>query len=263
MLLKCAFLVVLALVTNAKRDVLVWMGLERTHEDIRKSLDLISAHSDIISKVSFEKYDLGWNSTLIVNNFTSVVEEIKSIGLETYPMITTVNPLKIEQLVKNPQPFIDECVNLAVKYNYTGYDIDFEPKNVTTPTLAKPYAEFLTKFANALKAKGKKLTVDIASWTPFWSFEDLAQTTVDKIHTMDTYATKIETFQMRLEKAVKYFKLEQLSIGLDWTDISFPEDQFKARFDLIKHHSIQEIVLWEMPPKQEYYWKYVEQFAKN
>jgi hypothetical protein len=246
----------------AKRDVLVWMGLERTHEDIRKCLDMIRAHRDVITKVSFEKYDLGWNSSLIVNNFTDVFPEIKNMGLETYPMITTVNIVKIGQLVKNPKPFIDECVSVAVQRGYTGFDIDFEPNNATAE-LAKPYAEFLTLFANALQEKGKKLTVDIASWTPFWDFEALAVTTVDRIHTMDTYATKIETFQTRLEKVLHYFKLEKLGVGLDWIDPKFTEDQVKARFDLIMKHDIKEIALWEMPPRDEFYWKYVDEFAKK
>lgn len=123
----------LLLFVSAKRDVLVWMGLERTHEDIPKVLRLIDKHREVITQVSFEKYDLGWNSTLVLNNFTDVLHDIQRLGLATYPLITTVNSLKIAQLVKDPKPFIEECVNLAVKYNYTGYDIDFEPKNVTTP----------------------------------------------------------------------------------------------------------------------------------
>jgi spore germination protein YaaH len=249
-------------VSFAKKDVLVWMGLERTHEDIRKCLDMIRAHKDIITKVSFEKYDLGWNSTLTLNNFTDVYPEIKSMGMETYPMITTVNIQKISQVTTNPKSFIDAAVATALKYDYTGFDIDFEPE-VKTGELAKPYAEFLTQFANALHAHGKKLSVDIASWTPFWSFEELAKTTVDRIHTMDTYATKLDTFKTRLEKALSYFKLHQLGVGLDWIDPNFTEEEVKARFDLIKQHNIEELALWEMPPRNEFYWKYVTDFSQN
>ena len=80
-------------------------------ENINSDLNSFSANRDSLTAISFEDYDLGSNSALIYNGFTSVNEQVKSMGLEAWPMITTVDLAKIQQVCQNPTPFITDAVN--------------------------------------------------------------------------------------------------------------------------------------------------------
>ena len=50
------------------------------------------------------------------------------------------------------------------------------------------YADFLTKFGDALHAHGKVLTVDVASWSHIWNYSAIAASSVDRMMVMSTYA---------------------------------------------------------------------------
>lgn len=76
-------------------------------------------------------------------------------------MITTVNLGYIRQLCQNPQPFIQSAIAEANKWNYNGYNIDFEPNDAGSDQDAQNFAAFLTTFADALHAHGKTLSVDV------------------------------------------------------------------------------------------------------
>ncbi len=82
----------------------------------------------------------------------------------------------------------------AVQYGYTGYNIDFEPDDAGNAEDAKNFADFLTKFADALHKKGFKLSVDVgtkiykfpfsnlpATWNDFWDYKLIAASSVDKV----------------------------------------------------------------------------------
>ena len=60
-------------------------------------------------------YNLGPNGTLILNNLTSVYQYISSLGLETYPMLSSYpHPPQfldwMRYVFADPDPFIDACV---------------------------------------------------------------------------------------------------------------------------------------------------------
>jgi len=89
----------------------------------------------------------------------------------------------MRQVFANPQPFIDACLSeyvlimilgffltshRALKEGYTGYNVDWEPTTTATSQDAILYAQFLTKFTDALHKHNKKVTVDIASWSSIW-----------------------------------------------------------------------------------------------
>ncbi len=77
-----------------------------------------------LTQVSYEAYDLGWNSNLVWNGFTRVSDDVKQAGLVSLPMITTVNLDKMRQLWANPQPFIAAALAEAKQWQYDGYNID-------------------------------------------------------------------------------------------------------------------------------------------
>jgi len=130
-------------------------------DNYHNSFQQIAKYKDVLTAVSFEAFDLGYNATLVNNSFTDVNPTLKALNLKRYPMITTVNLEKIRQLIKNPDGFIAHCIELAKIHDYTGYNVDFEPHDSATEEDAAGFAEFLTKFRNALNAHGFKLSVDI------------------------------------------------------------------------------------------------------
>lgn len=106
----------------------------------------------------------------------------------------------------------------ALKNNYSGYDIDFEPTTAATQQDAQDYATFLSQFADALHAKNKQLQVCVAHWNIFWNYTAISLSTVDLIITMDTYASSFNTFSSALDRAVKEIGIKKLGVGLDSDD---------------------------------------------
>lgn len=174
-------------------------------------------------------------------------------------MITTVNIENIRQVAANPSPFIDKAISEAVKNHYSGYNIDFEPSSTgCIPKDGVFYAEFLNTFADRLHQVNKTLSVDIASWNPaFWNFALLAQTKVDKFITMDTYAGNFTNFSTGLARALDYFSLKQLGIGLitanPSTNQPFSIQEMQKRFDMIKANGVLEIDIWQCPVPQNWF----------
>jgi len=243
-------------------NVMPWMCLERCQENITADLNQIKQHLSSFTAISFEDYDLGLNGTLISNNFTSVNYEIQKLGFQAYPMITTANLTKLRQLFETCDTFIFEAIQRANQYQYTGYNIDFEPTDEANEEDAAEYAIFLTKFADALHDNGKFLSVDIASWNTFWNFELLGSTTVDKIITMDTYAENITYFQYGLEKALTYIGIDHLGIGLDCEGTNLSDEELQERFDLITQYNVKEIDIWDMPIPDNW-WQFLNSFIKQ
>jgi len=157
------------------KNVMPWMCLERCGSssiDIYHHLQQIADHLDVINSVSFEKYNLGANSKLIVNNLTDVLPALQNLGVATFPMISSYPYPKefiewCRQVFDNPTPFIQTCIEEAQKYGYSGYNVDFEPTIGIQDGDGKRYAQFLDKFAKALHSVGRILTIDIATWTAF------------------------------------------------------------------------------------------------
>lgn len=102
----------------SSRRVMPWMCLERcngTSQSIASDLKQIEKHKHHLSGVAFELFNLGPNSTLVVNSFTNVGPVIASFGLETFGMISSFPypPQFIDwmrQLFSNPQPFIQSVL---------------------------------------------------------------------------------------------------------------------------------------------------------
>jgi len=134
------------------------MCLERcgfTSDEIAQQLDTIKQYSDVLSAVSFELFNLGDNSTLLINNFTQVAQPIKAMNLEGYAMISSWPYPKefidwMRTLFSNPDSFIADAIKMAQTIGFTGYCIDFEPTVNGTAEDATNYAAFLDLFAKQL-----------------------------------------------------------------------------------------------------------------
>ena len=110
------------------KSAIVWMGLELTNENITVDLSSLSIHRSDLTGVSYEHYMLDSTGDMIaLFPITNVTGKIQSFGLNTFPMIISDNLNDIIFLLNHPSRFITEAIQQAEEFDYTGYNIDFEP----------------------------------------------------------------------------------------------------------------------------------------
>lgn len=256
-----------AAASDVKKSAIVWMGLEITGENVSADVQSIGIHRNDLTGVSYEHYLLGsqgyFGPILAVSNVTG---EIRSFGLQTYPMIISTNLVDIEYLIGHPSGFISKAVSEARAAGYTGYNIDFEPAQTANSSVAAAYASFLTSFANALHEQGKKLTVDIATWNPFWNFAELANTTVNTLYDMGTYASPSFNFAAALGYANATIPHSKLGVGLITVDVNngaiLQNYSVSARFIALEADGVDKIAVWDMP-LASYWWPYLHRFLET
>lgn len=252
-------LLLLAISHALASRVMVWMCLEfcdESAEVINHNLKEISDNRNLLSAVSFEKYTLGPNSTLVDNNLTEVASEIIATGLEAWPLLSSFpHPPEfidwMRTVFKYPAPFIQSCISEAKKYNYTGYNLDWEPTDDVTAEDGNDYAGFIDTFADALHAENLKLTVDIATWSPIWNYTAIAATSVDMGISMGTYTSTDTSFSSQLNTLVTNFSPARSGVGLETVNAStterMPLDEVRWRFEQFKASGAAEVDLWRMP----------------
>ncbi len=237
---------------SQSRSVMVWMGLEVTGEDVPGDLALIHYYRSDLTAVSYEQYELGADAAFTpipgISNITGAVE---GDGLQAWPMIISASLPNIEALLENQSGFISEAVSTAVRLNFTGYNVDFEPTAMANASVAQEYARFLDNFASALHEAGRKLSVDIASWNTFWNFTALANTSVDTFYDMDTYAASFADFESALSYANSTLPHPKLGVGLITQNVNtgatLSYGQVEERFALVEDYGVRSISIWDMP----------------
>jgi len=239
------------------KTVMVWMPLTMGNENISADLTAIEEHRRDITAVSYEQYELAtevWpiqGQVLASANMPNVTPFLESIGVQTYPMIISSSLSDIVQLLQNSSSFINQAVDVAINTKITGYNVDFEPNSPANATIAAEYANFLTSFADALHEHGKKLTVDVADWNPFWNYSLLSKTPVDAFYTMDTYAPSKSGFDQALLYALTYFPLSKLGVGLITYNVNngqtLSSSTVFSRLFITLSHGISYASVWCMP----------------
>jgi hypothetical protein len=261
------------LASNGKR-VMVWLCLEfceETKEQIQQELLQLKSHSDIVHAVSFEKYTLGPNSTLVDNHLTVVSPFINKIGLEAWPLLSSFpHPVEfidwMREVFINPKPFIEQCISEAKKYNYIGYNLDWEPTDDVTSEDGVNYANFIDVFARELHQADLKLTVDVATWSPIWNYTAIAATGVDMGISMGTYTSTDSSFTKQLNNIVTAFGPNRAGVGLETVNAStgaaIPMNEVQWRFDQINASGAKEIDIWSSPVPSAW-WPLLKQFTQN
>mmetsp|Transcript_2899 Transcript_2899/g.4408 ORF Transcript_2899/g.4408 Transcript_2899/m.4408 type:complete len:272 (-) Transcript_2899:177-992(-) len=251
--------------------VMVWMCLEFCGDessDASMQLDQISHHTNVVSAVSFEKYTLGPNVTLVDNNLTMVSDEIIAMGLEAWPLLSSYpHPPEfmdwMREAFANPEPFIDQCVSEAEKYGYTGYNLDWEPTDDVTEEDGTAYAQFIEDLAEGLHKHNLKLTVDIATWSPIWNYDAMATTTADTFISMGTYTSTDSSFTTQLDLLVDAFGPTRSGVGLETVNAStgerIPLNEVQWRFKSIKESGVSEVDLWRAPVPP-LWWPIIEEY---
>ena len=175
------------------------MCLERcgdSSQDIDAQMTQFRANTSSFTDVAFEIFNLGPNSTLILNNLTRVASPLKQLGLSTWAMISSY-PYPPEfltwmrQVFTDPQPFITSLVSQALDLGLTGVNVDWEPTSGNgapplTPADPLNYASFLDTLSAALHEHGILVSVDVATWSAIWDLEAIGATRVDYIMNMET-----------------------------------------------------------------------------
>lgn len=254
---------------------MVWMCLEDCGDsanEIKNQIETIIEHRDLITAVSFEKYTLGANSTLVTNtNLTDPTLTISSIGLESWPLLTSYpHPPEfidwMREVFANPDPFITSSIEEAKQFNYNGYNLDWEPTDDVTDEDGVEYAAFVTYFADKLHDYGLKLTVDIATWSPIWNYPLLAQTSADRFISMGTYTSTDSSFTNQLDKLVDTFGPEKSGVGLEMVNAStggrIPLDEVQWRFEQIAASRAVEVDIWRMPVPP-LWWRSIQEFMQS
>ncbi len=254
----------LNLKNDSKKSAIVWMGLEITGENISADLSAIREHKNDLTGVSFEHYMIDSQGDLEpIFPLTNVTSAIQSDGLQTFPMIISVNLNDIEYLINHPNHFIQAAVSQAVAERFTGFNVDFEPTKAANSTVAMEYCRFLTDFADALHSEGKILTVDVATWNQFWNFSALGNTTTDILYDMGTYASPSIDFASALEYAAMEIPLSKLGIGLITVNVNngsiLANYSVSARFQFLESYNVTNVAVWDMP-LNSYWWVYLSNF---
>lgn len=257
------------------RRTMGWLCLEFCDNStvIDIALNEISRHLDVITAVSFEKYQLGANATLITANVTDVVGTLQHMGIqETWPMLTSYpHPPEFIEWMRdaftNVDKFTAQCVEEAQKYNYTGYNLDWEPTDGVMESDAALYTQFIEDFAQGLHAHGIQLQVCVANWgsPSIWDYAGIAGTSADYFLTMGTYTSNDASFSTQLSTAVTSFGVDRLGVGLmvvnASTDGHIPMNEVQWRFDEIVTAGVNEIDFWRFPVPAAW-WPLINDFMK-
>eukprot|EP01033_Poteriospumella_lacustris_P012891 gene12891-9222_t len=244
--------------------VMTWLCLEfcqESPETIQKNLQQVLTNRDVFDAVSFEKYTLGPNSTLVDNHLTVVSPMIVAMGLEAWPLLSSYpHPPEfidwMRTVFQNPQPFIDECIRRAHLFKYAGYNLDWEPTDNVTADDGAAYAAFIDTFATQLHAAGLQLTVDVATWSTIWNYPAIAATSMDRAISMGTYTSSDDSFTSQLTKLTSAFGPARSGAGLMTVNASsndpLPLEEVSWRIASIQAANVPEIDIWSSPVPDEW-----------
>ena len=240
--------------------VMPWLCLERcgdTAAEIAADVAQFQDHA-ILNVASFELYNLGPQSTLVVNNLTRVATPLNKMGVLTLAMVSSYPyPPQflsyMREVFANPGPFIDAVVASAAANGLSGINVDWEPPSSDKPTAqdAADYAAFLDTLAKALHAHGLLVTVDVATWSAIWDLAAIGRTDVDGIFTMNTYTDGDALWLKELAVVVDAIPLSKLVVGLETTHSSdgkpYNQTDLALRFTAMKSAGVRRVGLWASP----------------
>ena len=153
-------------------------------------------------------------------------------------------------------------------YNYTGFNLDWEPTEGVTEGDAAMYTQFVDDFARGLQAEGLQLQVCVANWgsPSIWDYPGLAQTRADYFITMGTYTSSDTSFSDQLAAATTAFGTDRLGVGLEMvnasTEAPLPMDEVTWRFRQVEAAGAKEIDIWKFPVPSAW-WPLLHDFMRK
>ena len=271
-----AYIALLSLTVGALAQapiIFPWICLERCNDtNIPFELNQLDVNRSVFAAggAMFELFNLGPNSTLIVNNLTNVAPSIVSYGLPATAMISSY-PYPPEflhymrQVFATPQPFLDAVIAAAKTYKLSGINFDWEPSTgsgdpVPTPQDTAAYAAFLGVASDALHAAGLKVSVDVATWSKIWDLAAIGKTSIDMVISMGTYTDNWTSWQAQLNDLLNAVPLGKAVVGFESTrpsdGLPYNETQLKERFDALKVRGVRSVGIWKSPIPDNF-WPYL------
>ena len=180
-----------------------------------EALSEINEHKNVIDQISFGGYSVTANGTFAGGANVTLIKQLKSFGIESWPLIGCGSTETLRALMSNPDNFISSAVQEIENKDFQGYNIDFEPYDgKSTNQDGINYGIFLNKFANALHKVNKKLSVDYFSNLPIWNLGAMNSSSTDYFISMDTYVQENSTFEAYLNIAQSKFNGKRIGVGM-------------------------------------------------
>lgn len=253
---------------------MTWLCLEFCDNStvIDKYMEDLSKHSSLMTAVSFERYQLGPNATLVTANVSDVVDSLHQMGIqETWAMLSSYpHPPEfidwMRDAFENVDYFTEQCVNEALKYNYTGYNLDWEPTEGVVAGDSAAYTQFIDDFAIGLHKHNIKLQVDVAGWSDIWDYSGINSTHADYIISMSSYTSNDNSFANEIDHLIDTVDINRIGVGVEMVNAStgdrMPISEVKFRFDSIIHANINEIDIWRFPVPP-LWWPLIDSFLNE
>lgn len=266
------------------KTVMPWLCLERcantTREQVLQHVETLKAHRDVVSAVSFERFNLGPNSTLVVNSdLTNVAPILKAAGFVTVAMVSSF-PYPPEfivwmrQVFANPGPFMQNLLAELIAHSIDGVNIDWEPTTGVLPGDAASYAAFLSDLRAQLSAHGKFVSVDAATWSPIWNLTalntsmaafvgggSLTPVLPGYVATMSTYVQTDAVFLQEAAVAAKSIKLDNLIVGLETWPGELTTANVTLRFVALEALGVKRVAIWRSPIP-DFWWGIIRGWAR-
>ncbi len=217
----------------------------------------------VFTHAAAEDYDLCLNGTVCKKSHRSIVSDrIVALGLGAEAMIVSWDLDEIRAAFAAPALFISSVLAIfAAEPALTGVNIDFEPHGtdppvgpVPTPADAAAFAALLDATADAVHGIGKKISVDIATWTKFWDYSLLNSTRVDLLCDMESYNADFGFFQKQVAFAMAHVSPDKYVCGLATTHESGPnsgkpfnDTELAWRFDFLRAQGVRKVAMWDTP----------------
>jgi hypothetical protein len=147
---------------------------------------------------------------------------------------------------------INNATDNAVRNNFDGYMVDYEPSlQNTTMAHSIAYANFLGQFAKSLHSKGKKLGMDLSNWGILNKYSLYSKLDLDIFTSMSTYYGTNLTDNMNIVKQMtSVIDTDKLAIGIGTmaTNADFHYNWTEYKLDIflyfLQDNNITEIDIW-------------------
>jgi len=235
---------------------------------LQSSLNQLNETSSNYTMVSYEFYQLQANGQIKPlttgslsyansSNPNNITPYVHKLGLGAVPMIISASAGQIYNFTSNKTKMSEAIYTMtdyALVYNYTGYDIDWEPTSANATTGIQ-FTNFLNQFSLTLDKFNKKLFVEVANWDPsFWNYSSLGNTNITSVNIMD-YAglySGPNSFLSEMQQGIAAIPSGKLSISLENTNPNTDYSNFTAiemeqRFMSLENAGITTIGIWDMP----------------
>jgi hypothetical protein len=274
-----------------------YLCLERcglTHTRAMQETMAVLVHRDLLQEqgVSFERYNLGPNASLVVNtpdkNLTDISPLLREYGIKGIPMVSSwPYPPQLLDYMREmwgaPVKFADTLIAQIQTDGMQGASVDLEPAGAKpTPADAVDYARFLGYLRRRFDEAGLRLVVNAALWSPIWNLTLIGDAlaglpvgaavarplagkgakdtgALGTISFMGTYANELSTFTAELAMARKLVSVGAvLQGGLQ----VLPDVDPSERFALLREAGVCSAAVWAAPLPANW-WEAVRNFTET